>query len=240
MTQRRVVSFDEVNEPEPGMLYSDRLGPWFGLDGSEIIPVGTEAVEIAVERIIGTFQIRSNLPKINDTTVAIDFPLLTQLIQQDWDRIMGGEDGQLPGKGFLIAYHGSAAAVGRLAEDLLCQVVLTRLMAAYWPKGRVVVVPDAVRSGELVAPSSGERCDDLVIVDGSGLILVESKCTVGGWSYLRRMERKAIRQLTRSSRADPRVTTGIVLASSLKDHRVGVWSHSRGGLLAGPSTPTQT
>ena len=111
----------------------------------------------------------SNLPKIDGTSVAIDFPLLTQLIQQDWDRVMGGEDGQLPGKGFLIAYHSSAAAVGRLAEDLLCQVVLERLLAAYWPEGRVVVVQDAVRSGELVAPSSGERCDDLVIVDRSGV-----------------------------------------------------------------------
>ena len=69
--------------------------------------------------------------------MAIDFPLLTQLIQQDWDRVMGGEDGQLPGKGFLIAYHSSAAAVGRLAEDLLCQVVLERLVATYWPQGRV-------------------------------------------------------------------------------------------------------
>ena len=91
-------------------------------------------------------------------------------------------------------------------------------------------------SGELVAPSSGERCDDLVIVDRSGLILVESKCTVGGWSYLRRMEGKAVRQLTRSARVDPRVRTGVVQASSLKDHRVGVWGQSREELLAGPST----
>jgi hypothetical protein len=32
-----------------------------------------------------------NLPKIDGTSVAIDFPLLTQLIQQDWERVMGGE-----------------------------------------------------------------------------------------------------------------------------------------------------
>jgi hypothetical protein len=236
MTPRQVVPFDAVDEPEPGMLYSDRLGPWFDLDGSEIIPVATEAVEVAVERIIGTFQLWSNLPKIDGTSVTIDFPLLTQLIQQDWDRVMGGEDGQLPGKGFLIAYHSSAAAVGRLAEDLLCQAVLERLLAAYWPEGRVVGVQDAVRSGELVAPSSGERCDDLMIVDTSSVILVESKCTVAGWSYLRRMERKAVRQLTRSARADLRVRTGVVLASSLQDRRVGVWRQSREELLAGPST----
>ncbi|HZD74146.1 MAG TPA: hypothetical protein VE776_09735, partial [Actinomycetota bacterium] len=49
-------------------------------------------------------------------------------------------------------------------------------------QGRVVAVGDAVRSGALVAPSSGERCDDLLIVDPGGLILVESKCTTGGWS----------------------------------------------------------
>jgi hypothetical protein len=74
-----------------------------------------------------------------------------------------------------------------------------------------------------------------VIVDRGGLILVESKCTIGGWSYLRRMVRKAVRQLTRSVRADPRVTAAVVLASSLKAHRVGVWSQGRGALLAGPS-----
>jgi hypothetical protein len=65
MTQRRVVSFDAVDEPVPGVLYSDRLGPWFDLDGSEIIPVGTEAVECAVELIIGIFQLWSNLPMID-------------------------------------------------------------------------------------------------------------------------------------------------------------------------------
>jgi hypothetical protein len=105
MTQPRIVHFDAVGDPEPGMLYSDRLGPWFDLDGTEIIPVGTEAVEVAVELIIGTFQLRSNLPEIDGTSVAIDFPRLTQLIQDDWDRVMGGENGQLPSRGFLIAYR---------------------------------------------------------------------------------------------------------------------------------------
>jgi hypothetical protein len=41
------------------------------------------------------------------------------------------------------------------------------------------------------------------------------------------MARKAVRPLTRSARADPRIRTGVVLASSLQDHRVGVgrpWS----------------
>jgi hypothetical protein len=231
MIQKRIVPFDAVDEPETGMLYSDRLGPWFDQEGREIIPAGTEAIEVAVELVIGTFQLRSNLPEIDGVSVAIDFPALTQLIQQDWDRVMGGEDGQLPGRGFLIAYQRSAAAAGRLAEDLLCQVVLERLLAAYWPEGRVVAVQHAMRSGALVVPSSGERCDDLVIVDRSGLILVESKCTIGGWSHLRRMGRKAVRQLTRSARADPRVTAVVLLASSLKDHRVGVWSQTRAALL---------
>jgi hypothetical protein len=52
-----------VDQPEPGMRSSDRLGPWFDLDGSEIIPLGTEAVERVVERIIGAFQLWSNLPR---------------------------------------------------------------------------------------------------------------------------------------------------------------------------------
>jgi hypothetical protein len=100
----------------------------------------------------------------------------------------------------------------------------------------VVVVEDAVGSGELVAPSSRGALRRLVIVDRSGLVLVESKCTLGSWSYLRRMERKAVRRLSRSARADPRVTTGVVLASSLKEHRVGVAVSAQGALLAGSST----
>jgi hypothetical protein len=121
------------------MLYSDRFGPWFDLDGSEVIPLGTEAVEGAVELLIGAFQLCSNLPKIDGTSVAIDLPLLTQLIQQDWDRVMGGEDGQLPGKGFLIAYHSSAAAVGRLPAGELAEgssrgrVVSAQGRVAGWP-----------------------------------------------------------------------------------------------------------
>jgi hypothetical protein len=138
-------AFDAVDEPEPGMLYSDRLGPWFDLDGAEIIPVGTEAVEGAVELLIGAFQLWSNLPKINGTSVAIDFPLLTQLIQHDLGASWAARTAGCRARGFLIAYHSSAAAVGRLAEDLLCQVVLERLLAALWPQGRVVVVQDAVR-----------------------------------------------------------------------------------------------
>ena len=104
----------------------------------------------------------------------------------------------------------------------------------------MIGVQDAVRSGALVAPSSGERSDDLLIVDPGGLILVESKCTIGGWSHLRRMARKAVRQLTRSARADPRVTFGVVLASSLQDRRVGVWRQSREELLAGPASAAVT
>jgi hypothetical protein len=108
----------------------------FDLDGSEIIPVGTEAVEVAVERIIGTFQLWSNLSKIDATSVAIDFPLLTQLIQQDWDRVMGGEDGQLPGKGFLIPI---TAAPPRSAALPRIYCVKSSWSGSWPPIGRRVV-----------------------------------------------------------------------------------------------------
>jgi hypothetical protein len=155
MTQRQVVPFDAVDELEPGMLYSDRLGPWFDLDGSEIIPVATEAVEGAVERIIDTFQLWSNLHKIDGTSVAIDFPLLTQLIQADWDRVMGGEDGQLPGKGFLIAYHSSAAAHRRRLVVSAPDGTQGR-PAAHQERPRRSTGHDRHRAGELAAgPSRG-------------------------------------------------------------------------------------
>jgi hypothetical protein len=98
--------------------------------------VGTEAVEVAVEGIIGTFQLWSNLPKIDGASVAIDFPLLTQLIQQDWDRVMGGEDGQLPGKGFLTPI--TAAPPRSAALPKICCVRLSS--SGCWPRiGRRVV-----------------------------------------------------------------------------------------------------
>jgi hypothetical protein len=48
------------------------------------------------------------------------------------------------------------------------------------------------------------------------------------------MERKAVRLLTRSARADPRVTAGVVLASSLQEHRVGVWWQGKGRVAGWP------
>jgi hypothetical protein len=136
----------------------------------------------AVELIVGTFPLRSNLPEIHGTGVVIDFPLLPSSSKPTGTAWWAARTASLLGKGFLAAYQSSAAAVGRLAEDLLCQVVLERLLAACWPEGRVVAVQDALRSGELVARLSDERCDGLVLVDRGGLILGESKRTIGAWS----------------------------------------------------------
>ncbi len=112
MTHRRVVPIDAVDQPEPGMLDGDRLGPWFDLDGSELMPLGTEADEGAVELVIGAFQLCSSLPKIDRTSVAIHLPLLTQLVHQDWERL--GQRGR-PVAGQGVPHRATTAAPPRSA-----------------------------------------------------------------------------------------------------------------------------
>lgn len=188
-----LVDYDDVVEPEPGMRYRDRLGPWFDGAGTEIIPVGTEAVDLAVELVVGRFEVRSALPDLDAFTVEVTYPLLTDLIQQDWDRVVEGSDqGVLPGRGFLIAYEGAGAAIGRLAEDLLCDVVLERAVPVVCPGGTVLTAEDAAADGLCALPTTGPRSDDLVIYGDDQLTIVESKCTIGTWGRLRPMVRKAI------------------------------------------------
>ncbi len=229
-----LVDYDDVDEPQPGIHYRDRLGPWFDGDGTEIIPVGTEAVDLAVELVVGTFDVRSTLPNLDAFTIEVTFPLLTDLIQQDWDRVVeGSEQGILPGRGFLIAYEGAGAAIGRLAEDLLCDVVLERVMPAVCPGGTALTAADAAAEGNFTLPTPGPRSDDLVIVGDDRLTIVESKCTIGTWGRLRPMGRRAITQLAASAGVNPGAAA-LLVASSLRDKRVGVWHLARGAAFNEP------
>lgn len=224
-----LVRFDDVDEPEPGMRYVDRLGPWFDGSGTEIIPVGTEAVELAVELIVDRFEVRTNVAGCEALDVEVTFPHLTDLIQDDWDRVVeGAADGLLPGRGFLIAYEGTGAAVGRLAEDLLDLLVLGRLLPDVWPGCAVLAMEDAVETGLCQMPKAGIRSDDLVVCGDGQLVFVESKCTLGTWSHLRRMGRRALLQLAASRAINPGAGAAI-LASSLRDKRVGLWCVEEGG-----------
>jgi hypothetical protein len=231
--EHRLVRFDEVAGADPDILYRDRVGPWWDIDGDEIIPVGTEAVERAVELVVGTYAVRSSVAAFDGGTVDITFPMLTLLIQDDWDRVMGALPPALPSRGFLIAYGGGAAATGRLAEDLICQALLASSLGDVLG-GVAVDAATAASQHGLITPATGVRSDDLVVITDDGLVLLESKCTVGRWSYLRRMGSKGVEQLRASAESEERVQRAGIVATSLSQKRIGLWLLPRYELLGPP------
>ena len=229
-----MVRYADARAVTRGILYLDQLGPFFDEEGSEIVPLGSEAATEVVELLEASFVLRTNLPLQSDN-VKVTFPMLTKLIQSDWDRLTGSNEDSLPARGFLLNYQSSGVAVGRMAEDLLCILALELVIAECWPSARAMAVDDAVDSLGLVMPVAGVRCDDLVVADGVNLTLVESKCTMGRWGHLRRMGAKAVRQLVATAQLNPGVQAGLLIASSLADHQLGLWWASRNLLLASDS-----
>jgi hypothetical protein len=120
------------------------LGPFWEPDtGEEIIPATTAATDRVVEMALGTYRIQSPLPSAPMMNVAITPRLLTAFIQRDLDRVFSG---QRPGKGFLIAYQGSAAAVGRMVEELIAKMLMRRIK---WRGEKATSVKSVAEAQEL-------------------------------------------------------------------------------------------
>jgi hypothetical protein len=221
-SQYRLVPW--TDEAAPGMLFIDRVGPWFDEDGSEIVLPCSEAFEAAIEHVPGTWTIRSNIVSIDQRTVEIGFPELTLLAQHEWDR-MADED-QAPRFSFLLQLGGPQATIGRVCEQLIVGVLLDSVGPELWPEGRVVDTLDAIDAGILRQPSAGARTDDVTIIGPTAPIaLVEVKATVRGWAGLRRPVRdRALAQLQATAAANPELELDlVVVAASLRDRRIGVF-----------------
>ena len=196
------------------------LGPFYDLDGTEILPVLTGATEAAIERIMGRYRLYSNLPSLEGRTLSMDSRLVTRYLQQDWNRVMG----ERPGVGFLPAYWSTPKAVGRLAEDIVCRELLEKgALVAGDQVRRLYPVHEAAGRGLVELPRRGVRSDDLLLETEEGhRYLVESKASLTGRRYLRRSVSKALRQTQRVLAINPEISHAVYVWTSLREKFVVV------------------
>jgi hypothetical protein len=207
------------------MRMNTLLGPFYDLDGTEILPVLTEATEAAIERIMGRYQIHANIPSLDGRLLVIDGSLVTRYIQEDWNRVMGEE----PDVGFLPAYWSTPKAVGRLAEDVVCRQLLEdETLIAGDRVRRLYMVREAVADGLIQMPRKGVRSDDLLLeTEGGHWYLVESKASLTGRRYLRRSVPKAWRQTLQMLAANPGISHVLYIWTSLREKFVVVLALDR-------------
>lgn len=178
------------------------LGPFFDSDGEEIIPVGDEAVDIPLNRALGRFLVRSCIPELHNRLVHVSAKIMTEFIQFEWDRMWAGT----PSQGFLFAYKGSAAAAGRLAEEVILREAFREVSLLGSAVERVLTCADAIEAGMLNGVLRGVRSDDLVLILSDERIgILESKSRYTKSRYLSRSKRKAVAQLGASLAVNPQV-----------------------------------
>lgn len=196
------------------------LGPFYDLDGTEIVPLLTEATEAAIERIMGRYCIHANIPSLDGKMLVIDNRLVTRYIQDDWNRVMG--DG--PDLGFLPAYWSTPRAVGRLAEDIICRELLqNETLLAGDRVCKLYAVRDAAAQGLLQMPCKGARSDDLLLeTEQEHWYLVESKASLTGRCYLRASIPKAWHQTLNMLAANARLSHVLYIWASLRENFIAV------------------
>lgn len=195
------------------------LGPFQDVDGTEILPCTTEATDELLAECMGCYRVVANIPGLNGQTLLLCNHLLTKYIQDNWSEVMG--EGEWAG--FLLAYQSAPKAVGRLAEDVLCQELVAMLLPGHGTGAGLIPVAEACRSGHLVQPGRGYRTDDLFVLTGGGRgWLVESKASFAGTSYLRRSLPKALAQLHATARANPMISDVLLALSAVRQKRITV------------------
>jgi hypothetical protein len=198
------------------------LGPFYDLDGTEILPCTTEATDAAIEHCMGNYRLLSNVPSLHNRTISITNRVMTEFIQEDWNRVMAGNSPL----GFLAAYDSrqgqvSRRAVGRLAEDVVCPQVLKEDVFAGNHITKVLSVDDAIDQGLFVSSGKGIRCDDLVLVTQQGRkYLGEVKASFTGRSYLLSSLPKAVQQFQNSLAANADIEGVVFNLISIKEKLV--------------------
>lgn len=204
------------------------LGPFFDSDGEEIIPVGDEAVEVPLDRALGRFLIRSCMSQFDRRVVHVTAKIMTEFVQHEWDRMWVGT----PSQGFLLAYQGSAAAAGRLAEEVILRETFQGVSMLGAKVERVMSYADAIDAGTLQRVIQGVRSDDLVLVFSDKRIgILEAKSRYTKSRYLSRSRRKAVAQLHASLAVNPTVEVVAVALVDLERREIEIAAASRDDFL---------
>ena len=202
------------------------LGPfWQPYTREEIIPATTAATDRVVEMALGTYRAQSALPSAPMISVAITPRILTAFIPRDLDRVFSG---QPPGKGFLIDYRGSGAAVGRMVEELIATMLMRRIKWRGEKATSVRSVLEAQELGWIIRPRYGVRSDDLVArTKGGHLWLAEVKGSLRGSDYLVTSRPKAVAQMISTLRANRHVRAGYLIGVVMPEKIVRIEGKTR-------------
>lgn len=207
------------------------LGPFYA-NGVEILPCTTEATDAAIEQIMGTYRLVSNIPNLTGGSITVTPRAMTAFIQADWDRAMADD----PDEGFLLAYLSSQKAVGRLAEQLICAELFNGGVLPQDAVREVVPVKEAVQRCLLVPVRQGVRCDDLLVLGASDRkYLVEVKASFIGRGYLSRCLPKAMMQLAESLRLNAELHGALLVLASIRMKSVAIMYVSKQDLGLRPA-----
>ncbi len=218
------------------MAHNDRwdgdctLGPFFDADGDEIVPCTTEATDELLAECMGYYRVFSNLPVVHGSELLLCNRTLTRFIQENWSEVMGPKLSD----GFLLAYRSPHKAVGRLAEDVICDQVTEILRRSGNGINQRFTAADAVRKGLLIQHARGRRSDDLLLAMGNGSgCLVESKASFSGTEYLRRSLPKAFAQLRATAALNRNLESVLLVLTGIRQKEIVVARLALHDLAAG-------
>lgn len=214
-----------VPDAERGTLFVDQVGPWFDLDGSEIILPCSAAFENAIENLPGSWLIRSNIESLDRSTMTIGFPEITLLAQHEWNRVTG-ETAGTQRRSFLLQLDGLEPTIGQVCEQLIVETFFMHLGHLAWPSGVLISTQEAVDFGLVKQVRNGTRSDDAMIVTAERPVaVVEVKATSRRWSGLRRPVRdRAIGQLIATASANQHLGLDlVVVGAAIEDRQIAVF-----------------
>ncbi len=200
-----------------------KLGPFYDVDGTEIIPLGYEESHDRIEQSMGKYAVKSNLKEIHAMELLITNLDMTAFIQQDWNRVMAGNSP----RGFLLAYRGGAYAAGRVAEEVVLKKLFRNANLFGRKVKRALYFWDAVDQ-DLVKRTKGTQSDDLILeLSGKHLVVVEAKSTFRGTSYLNKSIPKIESQLQATLQANPVIAFVIAAFVDLLNHSLVIIGKKR-------------
>ncbi|MBX3118391.1 MAG: hypothetical protein KF784_04945 [Fimbriimonadaceae bacterium] len=199
------------------------LGPFYDIDGTEFLPTGFDETFEPLELAMGSYVVTSNDPALTSKSIKVTNRDLTAYIQADWERVFGPE----PTKGFVMAYRSGTYAAGRIAEEILVRKFF-ETSTLFGEHVQNVQPAMDVPSDLFQRVSAGVRSDDAVLITTEHeIVLVESKASFSGFSYLSRSVPKAIAQLSASLQVNFNALGGVVLLTNLQNRHCVVGTFPR-------------
>lgn len=177
-----------------------------------LVPVTNEHTDAVIEASMGRYVVRGDVEgELPITNEQVGGCLARNLAQA-----MADEGGAA-----FFAYGTSTATIRALTENLIVTRPITSGVHPY--SGSVDAVDaGALRDSALMLPPTGQRADDVAVVDERGdvVAIVESKASMRGFDYPLRASAKAATQLARTLRVNPGLPGATLVLIDLCGHNI--------------------